>query len=80
MYDSTFTPTLISLPILLLALTGCTQRFFALSEQEGDVVNVRFFWDNAINADPEGMTLLFYSSDKGVVYGDLISREEMEVR
>ncbi len=53
------------LPILLLALTGCTQRFFALSEQEGDVVNVRFFWDNAINADPEGMTLLFYSSDKG---------------
>ena len=80
MYDSTFTPTLISFAHIAFGSHRLHSEILRPLRTGGRRGKCAFFWDNAINADPEGMTLLFYSSDKGVVYGDLISREEMEVR
>lgn len=43
-------------------LSGCTQKDLTY-DQNPIKVSVEFNWDNAINANPEGMTVLFFPAD-----------------
>lgn len=45
---------------LLVSLSGCRQKDLVFPDDGLNRIEVRFLWDNAPDARPEGMTLLFY--------------------
>lgn len=45
---------------LTLALGGCRQKDLVFPNEGLCRIDIRFLWNNAVNASPEGMTLLFY--------------------
>lgn len=49
---------------LALALDACTQKELVYPDEGPCRIDVRFLWDNAPEASPEGMTLLFYPLEK----------------
>ncbi len=61
--------SLLTCMLLLLVgctqLVGCTHKDLVYPNQGLRKVDIRFLWDNAQHASPEGMTLLFYPLDEG---------------
>lgn len=57
--------TCVYIMIMILGMTGCRQKELLDPEGVMCTIDVRFLWDNAVGADPAGMTLLFYPHDTG---------------
>ncbi|MCM1077520.1 MAG: DUF5119 domain-containing protein [Bacteroides sp.] len=54
-----------ALMMTALAMTSCRHKEIACPGGEAGVITVKFIWDNAPEAAPDGMTLYFFSLEDG---------------